>query len=398
MSESSGNYRYVFHNTVTRSFLGEFMMKNVSFNSPLSGPGGQLKGTISIDEDAHDVELVKPATELDLAAVYVIYRDPDDGIESFLWGGPVIAREWQPQSRQVVIEAVEWKSWFYTREYGPSITPPYANRKLSYTTTDQLTIARALVLDATSQPGTPEVTVPVVTSTRTRDLNVNGYDHKYVGDLIDSMANRTDGFDWDVEIRKSVSDKMPELVVNFYYPEKSANSGIEFSSTRTEFDRGIDGKGTILALPSWPENVANRRTRIWATGSSSPPDQPVAMDDDPLLETDEILLREATYNFSTVSSPATLSEHAQAYREVLGVLTESIDIPLKPNQIKPTAFRSGDRVSLRIKDEWLDIDEPSVRVVDRSVTPASGSSGERIVATLDLSDATVADPDEGDTV
>lgn len=87
MATSSSNYRYVFHNTVNRSFLGEFMMKDVSFNSPLSGPGGQLKGTISIDTDAHDVELVKPATELDLAAVYVIYRDPDDGIESFLWAG-----------------------------------------------------------------------------------------------------------------------------------------------------------------------------------------------------------------------------------------------------------------------------------------------------------------------
>lgn len=398
MADINSRYKYVFHHVLTRAFLGEFLIRDVAFNSPLKGAGGQFNGTIPISR-RQTAEVVQAATGTDEAAVYVIYQDPDTNVETFLWGGIVVGRTWMPRSKQVKIEAVEWKSWFYTKEFSPSLTPPYANRKLTYTGIEQLLIARALLLDATGYNGAPAVTLPLpVSSGILRDLSLNGYDHKFIGDVVDTMANRTDGFDWDITVTKNVSDKLPELVGNFYYPEKGTVQGLTLDHVREAFDRGQDGRGNILDYGDWPESSVNRRTRVWATGTGTPPDQPVAMDDDPDIDTDLVLLRETMINRSSVSSPATLSEHAQAERAYLGVKTESVDVALKANMVKPTDFIVGDRVALQIRDGWLDIDETAIRVVDRAIAPHNSSDGERIVATLDLSDATEADPDTGDTV
>lgn len=387
-------YRYAFHGSINRAFLGEFLVKDVTFNSPLKGAGGQFAGTIVLDDKRQTADLVKPATELETSAVYVIYQDDETGVETYLWGGPIVRRGWNSRTREVKITAVEWKSWFYTKEYSPSITPPFADRKFLATAVDQLTIARNLIVDAVSFLGTPAVVVPIVASTRTRSLTVFGSEHRKIGDLVDSMANRTDGFDWDVMPRKAYDDGLPELVVNFYYPEKGSVQGLEFSQVRNTFDRAADGRGTIMDIPEWVESSDNRRTRIWAVGNGQPPDQPVAMDDDPFIDTEEVLLREDTLTVQA-DNPATLSEHAQAQRAVLGVETESIDIGIKANLIKPTAFAVGDRVSLRVKDEWLLIDQDAVRIVDRAVAPYASGEGERIVVTLDLSDLVPADLDEG---
>lgn len=387
-------YRYAFHNSITRAFLGEFLVKDVTFNSPLKGAGGQFAGTVVLDDKRQTADLVKPATELDMSSVYVIYQDDETGIETYLWGGPIVRRGWNNRTREVKITAVEWKSWFYTKEYSPSITPPFADRKFAYTATDQIAIARNLVIDAVSFLGTPAVVVAAGSSTRLRDLTVFGSEHRKVGDIIDSMANRIDGFDWDVIPRKAYDDGLPELVVNWYYPEKGTTQGLEFSQIRETFDRSADGRGTIMDIPEWVESSDQRRTRVWAVGDGQPPDQPVAMDDDPFLDTEEVLLREETISVQ-VASLVILSEHAQAERAVLGVVTEGVDIGIKANLIKPTAFVIGDRVSLRVKDEWLDIDQDQVRIVDRGIAPYASGEGERIVVTLDLSDLVAADLDEG---
>lgn len=390
------NYRFVFHDVLTRALMGEFLVKGSSFNSPLKGPGGQCTGVIPISP-RQPVELVKPATEMDRVAAYVIYHDPDTGVETYLWGGPIIARTWQPKTRSVLFTAVEWKSWFYTRMYSPSTTPPYDNRKFTRTGVDQLTIARDLLLEAVNDYGTPGLTVPIVSSTRTRDLTVFGSDYKFIGDLIDSMADRTDGFDWDITVRKA-TDKLPELVGNLYYPEKSGGVSVILSHVNNIFDRTADGRGTIQKIGDWNESAAALRTRVWTTGAGTPPDQPVAMDEDPEMDQDLVLLRETQVSYNSVTKPSTLSEHAQAERAVTGVKIESIDVALKPQSIKPTDFQVGDRAQLRVRDEWLDVDEPYTRIVDRTIVPFSQSDGEQVIVTIDLSDITAPDPDEGDTV
>lgn len=392
------SYRYAFHSTLTRAYLGEFLLKGVTFNSPLKGAGGQFNGVIVLDDKRQVAADVKAATTMEDCCVFVIYKDDDTGIETYLWGGIIYSRKWSRKARTVTIAASEFKSYFYTVEYSPSRTPPFANRKFVYAATDQLAIARALLADVTTRPGTPAVTYPIVNSTRPRDLIVFASDHKIIGDIVDGMADRNDGFDWAINIRKSTTDRLPELVADMYYPERGTSQDLTFSSTRESFDLGTDGRGTILDLPEWNEDSANRRTRVWATGAGSPPDQPIAMDDDPDIEIDAVVLRETTVNYGSVLVPATLSEHARAERSVLAVYTESIDIALKPNFIKPTDFSVGDRVVLSVHDEWLNIDEEEVRIVDKAIAPFSSQDGERILVTLDLSDATRADPDEGDTV
>lgn len=396
--EVNSRYKYVFHHVLTRAFLGEFMVKEVAFNSPLKGAGGQFTGVIPIAK-RQPADTVKAATALDLTAVYVIYQDETTNTETFLWGGIIVEREWDPRKGEVKIEAVEWKSWFYTKEYAPQITSPYANRKVSYTAIDQMILARAWLYEAITWDGAPDFTIDVSSgSPRLRDLNVNAFDHKMIGDLIDSMANRTDGFDWGVEVRKSSVDQLPELVATLWYPERGTVTGLTMDHTSDVFERTQDGRGNILDYGTWPESAKNKRSRVWATGAGTPPDQPVAMDDDPGLELGQVLLRETMINRNSVVSPATLSEHAQAERAFLGVQTESVDIALKPNHVKPTDFFTGDRVSLRIRDGWLDIDQTAIRITDKAIAPFSKQEGERIVATLDLSDYTQADPDEGDTV
>jgi hypothetical protein len=391
------NYRYIFHHAITNVYLGEFILKDVKFNSPLLGAGGQFSGIIPINQN-QPASVVKPATELDDVAVYVIYKDPDTGVETFLWGGPIIARLWKSKTLEVSITAVEWKSWFYTRMFAPAITAPFADRKLIYTATDQLVIARALLAEAVNLPGTPTLVIGTETSTRTRDLSVIGSKFRQIGDWVDSMAFRTDGFDWTINIRKSAVSRSPELVAGLYYPEKGAiNNALTLDYVGNVLDRTQDGRGTIQDIGDWPEDVSQRRTRIWATGDGTPPDQPLAMDDDPGIDTDEVLLRETQINLSGVVKPSTLSEHAQAERKVLGVTTESIEVGVKTSAIKPTSVNTGDRINLKVQDEWLDIDMASVRIVDRAIEP-HGSDGEQITLTLDLSDFERPDLDEGDTV
>lgn len=388
------NYRYIFHHAITNAYMGEFIVRDVKFNSPLKGPGGQFSGVIPLNDD-QPASLVKPATEMDDVAVYVIYRDPDTAAETFIWGGPIQSRVWHPNTHTVSILAVEWKSWFYTRMFAPSITPPFADRKFTYTATDQMVITRALLAEAVAQPGTPNIVFNAETSTRLRDLTVFGSAYRYIGDIIDGMANRNDGFDWAINIRKSSSTRSPELVANLYYPERGSTASLSLDYVSSALDRTQDGRGTIQSIGDWPEEITQRRTRVWATGDGSPPDQPVAMDDDALLETDEILLRETQINLSGVTKPSTLSEHAQAERAVLGVTTESIDIGIKPLLIKPTQTGIGDRTYLKVQDDWLDVEFDAVRIIDRAIVP-HGSEGEQVTLTIDLSDATRADLDEGD--
>ena len=53
---------------------------------------------------------------------------------------------------------------------------------------------------------------------RTRDLTCEAQSFRTVFDVIDSMAKRSDGFDWDISAR--LMDGRPEWVLELWYPER----------------------------------------------------------------------------------------------------------------------------------------------------------------------------------
>jgi hypothetical protein len=258
----------------------------------------------------------------------------------------------------------------------------------SWSQIEQTIIATQLMAYATGGPGA-ELTFQAATALVTgvlRDLNVQGFDFKYAGDLIDTMSNRSKGFDWTIEPRNV--DGLPVyLFARYWYPERKTDA------TNLYFEFDPAGGGNILNFGNPAANIADRRTRVWATGAGSPPDQAASVDTDPMVLANQRLLTEKSSSYSSVTNPLTLHDHAQAERLVLAEPFDQITLAVKPDNPATWAYGSGDRARIVIKDLWLDIDVPSARIVDRSISPFFRTHGESMSITVDLSDLKLPDAD-----
>jgi hypothetical protein len=265
---------------------------------------------------------------------------------------------------------------------------PVVDIVYGYTNVEQLTIARDIVVKATATSGTPIIHVGSEVSGYPRDLNFRGTDFTYAGDQIDSMAQRSSGFEWTIEPRNAGQLGHVDLWLVLYYPQRG-------SSTPSIVLRKTPDGGNMSVESAIENTAADRRSRVWATGTGQPPSQVMAYDEDPGVADGLSLLRETMTNYSTVSSTSRLADHAQQERQSRAVPTNFMSVRVYfpsggTTGIDPEKYGVGDRVRLIYTDAFFDMDLPAARITERSLH-FFGSAADSAVLTVDLADVQLPD-------
>jgi hypothetical protein len=350
-------FRYIITPILSSTPAGELELSDVAFNDPSYGFGAAFSANAQIT-DRQPADQLRSLTEPDSVALYV----KDDSTGQYLFGGPVFDRPWDRDSRRLQIKAQSWKSWLYNKLCGMNTsTNPVSDTTFSATNTDQFTIARNILSTfVIGKPGCPAINLGTEGSGVNRDLNFHGSDQKFVGDQIDSMGNRDNGFEWNIEARPSGSKGDPSLWFAPYFPARGGlnNQLLIFFQQETG--------GNILELSNPTETTADRRTRVWATGAGQPPDQPVAYDEDPNIAAGTGLLRESLKNYNSVTVLSTLADHARAEREYRSQALQSVTLSVSLSDPDYKAYLSGDKIKLLVVDDWINWDFDVVRIIDRT--------------------------------
>jgi hypothetical protein len=365
--------------------IGELSLSTVSFNDPVTGTGGSFSGKLEVSASMKDIyaALTEPWT----VALYV--QDPVSG--DYLWGGPLIQRPWDPSERRLQLTAMSWKSWLYMKALDPdfSVNPPI-DKIYSQTATDQFSIARYILGFVNTDVGTPHINMGIELSGINRDLSTQGTQFKFIGDLIDSMANRDNGFEWNIAVEQD-SNGHPSLWFRPYWPKRGQvnNSVILLHEQPTG--------GNILSFSNQSDSAAALRTRCWATGSGQPPDMLFAYDQDPALTGGFTLLAERVDNYSTVSDIATLAQHARTARKYFGQSRSTITPSLGLDDPDFRLYAAGDKIRLKVQDDWWDFDFNAARIIDKQFNvnnEGDSPAPDTVSLTIDLTDTLLPQDDE----
>lgn len=365
--------------------IGELSLSTVSFNDPVAGSGGSFSGRLEITNGMKETLAV--LTEPWSVAIYV--QDPMTG--NFLWGGPMISRPWDPGERRLQLSAISWKSWLYMKILDPdfSVNPPI-DKIYSQTATDQFSIARYLLGFVNADVGTPHINLGVELSGVNRDLSTQGTQFKFVGELIDSMAHRDNGFDWNIAVEQDTNGH-PALWFRPYWPKRGqVNNSVILL-------HGQPSGGNILSFSSQSDSAASLRTRCWATGSGQPPDMLFAYDQDPALATGFMLNAERVDNYSTVSDIANLAQHARTARKYYGQTRSTITPQIGLDDPDFRSYGAGDKIRVKINDDWWDFDYNAARIIDRQFNvnnEGNSPAPDTVSLTIDLTDILLPQDDE----
>ena len=311
-----------------------------------------------------------------LAAAWYV-KNADTG--QYVWGGPVISSSWDPGSQSLAVQAVEWRSWFYKV---PLIPDAATGRDVPYSwaATDQISIARQIAALVLAEQASPHHLMPAYTASgKLRDFSVYGSELKSAGDLIDSLAQREGGFEWSVEI---VADEFgePRPAFTTWYPRRGSSAAALSLRSDTE-----SKKSNLMSYGPVEDSGDEKYSRFWATGAGQAPDVVLASDSDPGMSGGAILRIEGSAAYTSVTQRGTVAEYARANRlfYAQGAQTMTVKIPIvAPTLPDIDSWNVGDRAALHIRDRWVDVDLPAVRVLSREIDPTEGSA----MLLLDLSD------------
>lgn len=375
-------YQYLSCHPVTRAKLATLRPTNPAWVTTVNG-NGSFTATFVVPNEIEVTRLMRSALEPDQAAIYV-----KDRLGRYPWGGPIIEQSWDPSAGTVTVTAIEWRSWLSSVFLTPLVDMS-ADVSYSWANQDQLKIARDIVSYVSSggaADGRPPITLGMETSGKNRDLNVLGTEFQTASKLIDSMANRSGGFEWTIEIRPDSLDGLPRLYFAPYFPQQGGLvTGLAFKKTSS-------GVSNIVKYGPINKSSGDLRERQWVTGAGQPPDLVFAVDTDPGLAANARLMRESRTSYSTVVDRTTLASHARQEREFFAESRELLNISHTIGKPDADSYVSGDRAALRLEDSWIidgGYDLPAVRIIQKSVKPSDGL----VEIVLDLDDSRLPEVD-----
>jgi len=372
-----------FHPLTRQQLAPPVVIDELSWTEVVAG-NGVLTGKIALPRSLVKRDQLRYALEPDSSAIYV---KSSEG--AYVFGGVVVGQEWDPENGTIAITAVEWRGWLYSVFLGPKLDLT-ADLLYGWTQKDQLQIAREIVAFATAGgtvDGRPQITLGAELSGKLRDLNIRGLDFKYAGELIDTIAKRSGGFEWTIKAYDDSTDFLPRLQFVTGFPELGGLVGGML------LRRTPNGGNFTLTSPISRSTTA-MRTRVWTTGSTET--LPFAVDSDPALPGANVMLREKMTAHSTVTERTTLASHARAERLFWGVKTNILSIAVLESTFGITTYPAGSRCRLAYQDQFQNIDLAAVRIIERKVTPRSGAG--LVEMQLDMSDFVLPEVDTGGVV
>lgn len=361
-----------FHDPLTQRRLGTLPLNKFSFNDPLGTPGS-FSAVVPIGSDSN-VEQARRLTKRDASCVYI--KDDD----TYIWGGPLATHPvWNPKSSTLTISAVKWKSYLFSLFYPNGYKSGVALQDQFTIMSDMLN--KGMVGQGAQSYGIPEILNTADLSGITRQ-NVIYQNFANVGESMTAFANRDNGFEWDLLVRGNSVDGSPEIYLQKWPVEQGYGSNLSLSYIADP--ESSSAGGNVLAYAADPSDT--NVNRVWALGAGQAPDQAFSVDEDPALEDGYMLLRESTRSFSQTTVASTLFEYARGERMSKQADLGSMSVDIDPDAYRLKDFSTGARTRLTIKDAWYDIDLPSVRIVDRTVS-WDRKEGYDITLALDLDDS-----------
>jgi hypothetical protein len=175
-----------------------------------------------------------------------------------------------------------------------------------------------------------------------------------------------------------------------YYPKRQeVNSTVMFSSDGTG--------GNIVDFSSPDDSAENVITRVWGTGSGTAgADLLIAYDQADLTDGTKLLTETKEYSNSSTTQITTVASHVQGIRSYHSSGLQQVTVKISLSDPDFNLYRVGDKVRLVIKDDVLDIDYKSVRIVRRTFTVnADGATAEDMVELMiDLNDTNLPEDEE----
>lgn len=373
----SVKFRYEIYDVLLGTRMGTLYPREPVWTESVNG-GSTWSGKVTIPAD--NPVLVQSINSITDLGNTLFVRTPEGFIP---WCGFISGRSWDPERNEITLTAMEWRAYLYrllatpNEDYSPLVT--------DYNDVDQLSIARGVLqtyVALGAGKGVPQIQVGTNTSGVLRDLLMRGTLFKSVGTWIDSMANRDNGFEWDIEGTRNGAGG-PVLTFQAYYPQRGGPiDGLVFRYGQA---------GNMLSYESVAESNDSVVTRVWAVGAGPDTDyMPFAQDSDPdMLAGFSILRLEKASTYQDVNIQSTLESYARAERDFYSVPLTLFQFTVLLDEPYIYDYFKGDRCSIRVKDRWLDLEADNVRIIERVISPDTNVAK----LTVDLSDIELPETD-----
>lgn len=359
------HYRAIFTEIVSGTIVGEIPFQNISFTHSLNGAGS---ASITMPLHPEEDTLTLPpsgagsSTTITAPQLYTMQnlRPGSTGLYIerggvIVWAGVIWVANAQVETEKVTFGAEGFLSLLRRRTIREDLT---------YSNTDQLDIARALVDYAvnTSGSGLAIVNTDTNTSGRLRDRSYLGYERKGVGEALTQLAGVEDGFDFRFDSYWSGTSL--ETIFRTQYPNQGRKTAHGFELGTNVETLTLDYDGTQLA---------NRVDAIGRAEGDSPlivtAADPAALASTPLLD--------VALQLSDVSTSATLLEHANEQLCLVGQpIARVLASGFGNTDPQVGSYIAGDQVRVKASRGWLNVDA-TYRIVSYTVTVDS-SATERV--------------------
>lgn len=324
-------FTFYVYDLTTNTKQAELPLTNVTYSSKLNSIGS-FSGTLKMDDPRLNagVNLVG-VTNPGKTALYV----DADGV--LVWGGIIWTRKYQHSTRQMVLGASEFLS-YWTRRHLISTT--------TFTGADTGGIARTVLSTLTSAPFNNDIGLTLAaaqTTGSTVTKTYNWYEYKQVDQIISDYSKMAvGGYDFAIDVAYDSSGN-PTRTFNVAAPRRGRVAG----STGLAFD-----SATGFIDYTWPEDATQQADQAYLTGAGSGD----SMLHSASARTDAFAggypLLEGVYAVKDVDTQNVLDQRAIAYVNAYAFPVQNPQIVYRTNvEPLPGSYITGDDARVIISDE-----------------------------------------------
>lgn len=356
-------YTYLFADLLTNEVLGELPLFGTYFEKYVNNTGNanfSFKiGQGGLDDTRLDDKLALQATIPGRTALYVD-RDGD-----LIWGGIVWSRVYQSQAKTVSCTAQTMDSYLFRRVRRANAL------YVASLNWDQRNIVIDLLQKMVEEGGPQSdlgLLLPDTFSTEVvRTKNVWGYDFNFYGDLIQSIYQLDNGFDFmiDVAYQRSV----PRRFVLIGYP--NLGDAVDDPNIVT-----LDYPGPIFNY-YWPESVSGGADQAWAVGAGDGASKLFGVATDSASLDAGYPLLEVVNSYTDVTQMSTINAHAAGDLETNKIPSSIPTLNVTPDEMDFNNFQVGTYCRLVIEDDrFPDGFDDTVKINGWTLTPNQSSGSE----------------------
>lgn len=370
-------YSYTIHDLLTNTMLCEIPLTGVRYNKKLCD-SGQMSGTYTLDLAGNANRPVKDPYDVTTPCRRCIYVWRDEVPQ---WGGIIWTRRYDSDSRQIQIAAGDWWSYLDHRKLLPVLTFPVnptfdvAKAVVSYSATDQNTIARNLITLAQSHTGgnLNIVNSNTLLSSISRDRTYYGYSNQDIGAALRELASVINGPDMMFDVGAIDANGNPTRV----FRQGTPHLGQQGSPWVWE-------SGGNLVSYVWPSDGTRFASRVFAAGTGTAEGTPIAVTEDSSIYASGYPLIEVENTYTTTTGATDLQAHSDA-DQIAARLPVALPVLSVRGNMAPAVgeWGLGDDARVLIQDDFFanGIDT-NMRIVAADIMPPEGDTDEIVRLTM----------------